>query len=224
MYRIIRSAYMILIVAAAAIFVLGIMEIAMYFKGEPYYVHIDDLKYCNEQKAIEGNAGRVFCMYRVEKVSTGRKKYSKNAYKYLNYYMLDNASPDEIEKIRVDKSYRPENYCVYSYYTSDETKKQKLDELCISWENYMNGRTNTMPEIFYIDGRVSPKSFYEYDVAEFKNAARKYGFSENEITSLLIFDSPVEEIWLFLTPLSGLFLVGTIIYLLRKKRRNMGYY
>lgn len=225
MYRTMRSAYMILVVAAAAIFALGLMEIATYFKGDPYYVHIDDLRYCNEKKAIEGKAGRVISLYRTEEVKT-YSRHAKNNYdiSYLYYYIFDNASPDDIEKMRADKSYRPENYSVYSFYTDDENKKKELDELCVQWDNYMNGSTNTMPDTFFIDGRVSPKSFYEYDVTEFKNAARNYGFAENEITSLLIFDSPVSVKLMLLTPFAGALLVGTIIYMLRKKRRNMGYY
>ena len=161
-------------------------------------------------------------MYREQKVRTGRRR-SKNAYTYLNYYIFDNASPEDIEKMRADKSYRPENYCVYSYYTSDDAKKAKLDDLCIRWNDYMSGKSDVMPELFYIDGRVSPKSFYEYDVTEFKNAARNYGFNDKEITSLLIFDSPVSSLWLFLTPVSAVFLVGVIVYLLRKRRRDKGY-
>lgn len=220
-----RTMLLIVLVAVFAIFGIGCMETMMYFKGDPYYVHIDDLNYCNEQRAIEGKAGRVISLYRTEEVKT-YSRHAKNNYdiSYLYYYIFDNASPDDIEKMRADKSYRPENYSVYSFYTDDENKKKELDERCVQWDNYMNGATNTMPETFYIDGRVSPKSFYEYDVTEFKNAARNYGFAENEITSLLIFDSPVSAIWLFLTPVSGVFAVGTMIYMLRKKRRNMGYY
>ncbi len=105
---------MVLVITAVAIFAFGIMETSMYFKGDPYYVHIDDLRNCNEQKAIVGDSGRIFCMYREQKVRMGRR--SKNAYTYLNYYIFDNASPEDIEKMRADKSYRPENYCVFILY------------------------------------------------------------------------------------------------------------
>ena len=43
MYRTMRSAFMVLVIAAVTIFGFGIMETSMYFKGDPYYVHIDDL-------------------------------------------------------------------------------------------------------------------------------------------------------------------------------------
>ena len=212
-------------IAAFAIFGLGLMETAMFFKGDPYYVHVDDLNYCNEQRAIEGKSGRVIALYRTEEVKTSSRA-EKNNYKisYLYYYIFDNASHDDIEKMRADKSFRPENYSVYSFYTSDEAKKQKLDELCIQWDNYMNGSTNAMPETFYIDGRVSPKSFYEYDVTEFKNAARNYGLAENEITSLLIFDSPVSAKSLFVT-IGAAPVAAVLAFILIKERRSkMGYY
>ncbi len=112
---------------------------------------------------------------------------------------------------------------MYSYYTSDDVKKTKLDDLCTRWNDYMSGESDVMPEPFYIDGRVSPKSFYEYDVTDFKNAARNCGFNDKEITSLLIFDSHVSVVWVFLTPVSAVFLVGVIVYLLRKRRRDKGY-
>ena len=138
--------------------------------------------------------------------------------------MFDNASPEEIEKMRSDRSCVPEDYRVYSFYTGDENKKKKLDELCVQWDAYMNGSSSTMPDTFNIDGRVSPKSFDAYDVGEFKNAARERGFAENQITSLLIFDSPVSVNWLFAT-IGAAAVLALLAYLLIKERRSkMGYY
>jgi len=220
-----RTILSVLFIAAFAIFGIGCMETVFYFKGDPYYVHIDDLDYCNEQRAIEGKSGRVISMYRIEEVKT-YSRHAKNNYdiSYLYYYIFDNASPEEIEKMRSDRSYVPEDYRVYSFYTSDENKKKKLDELCVQWDAYMNGSSSTMPDTFNIDGRVSPKSFYEYDVGEFKNAARARGFAENQITSLLIFDSPVSVNWLFAT-IGAAAVSALLAYLLIKERRSkMGYY
>ncbi|WP_303804173.1 hypothetical protein [Ruminococcus flavefaciens] len=220
-----RTMLLIAFMAAFAIFALGCMETVMYFKGDPYYVHIDDLDYCNEERAIEGESGRVFSLYRIQEVKThqrhGRSKYKIS---YLYYYIFDNASTDDIEKMRKDRSYVPENYRVYSFYTSDEDKKKELDKLCVKWNAYMNGSSDTMPDTFCIDGRVSPKSFYEYDVGEFKNAARKCGFAEDQITSLLIFDDPVSINGVFATIAAAAALVVLTFFLIKNRRNDKGYY
>jgi hypothetical protein len=88
----------------------------------------------------------------------------------------------------------------------------------------MNGSSDTMPDTFYIDGRVSPKSFYEYDVGEFKNAARKCGFAEDQITSLLIFDDPVSINGVFATIAAAAALVVLTFLLIKNRRKDKGYY
>lgn len=219
-----RTIFLIALMAALGIFALGIMESSIYFKGNPYNVNNDDLRFCNEQRAIKGETGRVFCMYRVQKVSISSRAERRKQYNNLNYYLLDNASHDDLEKMRSDDSYKPYNYHIYSYYTSDEAKKEKLDDLCNHWDDYMSGKTNIMPETFYIEGRVSPKSFDEYDVTELKKAARNCGFDDSEITSLLIFDAPVSRKSIFVTFISGVALVVLILIGVKSHKRNKGYY
>ena len=94
----------------------------------------------------------------------------------------------------------------------------------IKWNAYMNGSSDTMPDTFCIDGRVSPKSFYEYDVGEFKNAARKCGFAEDQITSLLIFDDPVSINGVFATIAAAAALVVLTFLLIKNRRNDKGYY
>ena len=73
-----RTILSVLFIAAFAIFGIGCMETVFYFKGDPYYVHIDDLDYCNEQRAIEGKSGRVISMYRIEEVETYSRAENHN--------------------------------------------------------------------------------------------------------------------------------------------------
>lgn len=207
-----------LLIAFLAYFVMllcGCMEKHDEIQGdERYSVNTDNLDYCVENRGIDGYAGRVLSFYRTEEVKTqirsGRYHYEIS---YLYYYILDNASSADIEKNKNDRSYVPENYRVYSFYTSDENKKKELDELCVQWAAYMNGDSDTMPGTFYINGRVSPKSFNEYDVGEFKKAARECGVAEKQISSLLIFDDPVGTdvksgaYWIILTVASASLLV-----------------
>ncbi len=226
-----RAVLLIALMAPLVILLCGCMGKHDAVQGdERYSVNTDDLNCCVENRGIDGYAGRVLSFYRTEEVKTyirpGRYHYEIS---YLYYYILDNAGSDDIEKMRNDRSYVPENYRVYSFYTGDENKKRELDELCAQWTAYMNGSSDTIPGTFYINGRVSSKSFNEYDIGEFKKAAIKSGFAEDQIAPLLIFDDPVStdmdsaSYRLFLIAAAASLLV-VWIFLIKIRRNKKGKY
>lgn len=227
MEKIKKNAVLCLFAFCFACYIFGMIDASTFLKGKPYNVSSDDLSICNEEKAIKGNSGRIYCLYRSEDTLTTESHFGgRGRWKKIHnyYYILDNAKVEDIEKMRADSSYRPKKYYVYTFYTDKAETRRELDKLCSQWDSYMSGRTDTMPQFYAIDGCVSKKGLSKYDMQDFKNAAKELGFEESEIAPLFIADYHVGVKGLITACMSAAAIIVLMIVVIKKHRNDNGDY
>ena len=218
-------------IAVCGLLVFSLIESSVYLNGRPLELNTDDISVCDEERAVKGNIGRIYSFYQTEEVVT--KRHNRRAYNngdkitYRYYFLCDNCGADDIEKMRSDKSFRPQDFYVFSYCTGNEAEKEELEKRCVLWNDYMEGRSEEMPALNHIDGRVSPVSFRQDYISGLEKAAHDLGFEDEKITPLIVVNNPVSAVWVYIAVICGVaviaFVIAAVVLLLRKIRNKSGY-
>ncbi|WP_024859271.1 hypothetical protein [Ruminococcus flavefaciens] len=219
------------IMAVCALFVVSLFESAVYLNGSSLELNTDDIRSCEKERAVKGDIGRIYCFYQTEEAVIERhhrRVYSKeNEITYRYYFLCDNCGADDIEKMRADKSFRPQEFYVFSFCVGNETEKENLENQCALWNDYMEGRSDEMPVLYHIDGRVSPASFRQDQISRLEKAAHDMGFEDEEISPIIIVNSHVSIVWIYIAVICGVaviaFVIMAVILLFRKIRNKSGY-
>ena len=197
-----------------------------YFKGKAYDLNTTPINICYKEKGIKGYSGRIYCMFTTQtryamKSRSGRHASPEKVTGY--YYLVDNASADDIIKMRNDKSYRPDNFSVYTFYTEDEISNRILSGVCEQWTDYMEGRKDEMPEFYYINGIIEHKGSDFAVNSGMMSAAHGYGIGDEAITNVVIFDKAVNSLYFYIFMICAVLIIVLIIVWGKVKKNNGGY-
>lgn len=215
------------IMAVCALFAVSLIESSVYLNGRTLELNTDDIRRCEKERAVKGNIGRIYSLYQTEEVVTKRnhrRAYENgNKIRYNYYFLCDNCGADDIEKMSVDKSFRPQDFYVFSFCVGNEAEKEKLEKQCALWNDYMEDRSEEMPALNHIDGRVSPVSFRRDYISGLEKAAHDMGFEDKEIAPLIIVNTSVSVVWVYVAVICGVVVIAfviTAVILLFRKLRN----
>ena len=218
-------------IAICSLLFFSLIESSVYLNGRPLELNTDDISSCDEERALKGNIGRIYSFYQIEEVVT--KRHNRRAYNngdkitYRYYFLCDNCGADDIEKMKADKSFRPQDFYVFSYCTGNEAEKEELEKRCVLWYDYIEGRSDVMPALHYIDGRVSQVSFRQDYISVLEKAAHDLGFEDEVIAPLIVVNNPVSAFWVYIAVICGVaviaFVIAAVVLLLRRIRNKSGY-
>lgn len=226
------------VVLGIAVVVIGMKDVKLYLSGKVLDLNTATMDDFRKEIVVEGDINYVagkFAVYEEKDKTLGITTSKRET----NYYIVENLSMDYLkdffsqdfeEESDIDDYPEPDNYFAYVVSAASDDMKDALDANTNGWADYLEGKTDKMPEPVHFEGKLwrqpTEKKYLNYK----KTAIDEWGFDESEIAELKAMDNRPGKSSIMVVVLGGLIALGGLAFLIvpfilgRKKQNSADEY
>ena len=199
----------------------------LYLKGDYIDFNHSDITDYNKVTLIKGEVSGVYGQF-AEMTETHKNYVISTGKKVIKYYLVginDTAANKKVYEEKSDDPAYQEKFLVVLGSSRKETQ-DKLDANIAGWHDFLDGKTDKIPEAVPFDGKIWKQSTDEKYINYRNDFVKECGFDLSQVAEFRMVDNPPNMSDVIISAIAALLtvigLIILIVGLISARRKNSG--